>query len=100
MNWLIGILTFTFLLLQTQLWFGEGSKAEHAQLMSQIDQLKDSNDTLNTRNEILTEEVLDLKSGLDAIEERARSELGLIKDNETFVLMLPKSSSSLRQTNN
>lgn len=71
--------------LQYDLWIGDGSMASAWQLQRTIDQQRAENEGLKSRNDGLTAEVQDLKSGLSAIEERARSELGMIKKGETFV---------------
>jgi len=74
--------------LQYDLWIGEGSMASVWQLQHTIDKQHAENDRLKSRNDGLTAEVEDLKSGLSAIEERARSELGMIKKDETFVQLV------------
>ena len=71
--------------LQYDLWVGDGSLHAAWQLQHTIDATRVQNDRLKTRNDTLAAEVEDLKSGLAAIEERARSELGMIKKSETFV---------------
>lgn len=78
---LVGLLT----LLQYDLWVGEGSLAAAWQLEQAIAEQEAENARLAERNEALTAEVTDLKSGSAAIEERARSELGMIRKDETFV---------------
>jgi len=62
-------------------------------LKEQISQIKQENDQLNERNLSLAAEVLDLKQGQDAIEERARSEMGMVKYDETFYQIIDYSSS-------
>ncbi|MDH5229602.1 MAG: cell division protein FtsB [Gammaproteobacteria bacterium] len=73
-----------FLVLQFALWFGEGSLPRLWDLEQLINGQQMENQTLAKRNQALEAEVLDLKSGLDAIEERARSELGMIRKGEIF----------------
>ncbi|MFV1996843.1 MAG: cell division protein FtsB [Acidiferrobacterales bacterium] len=73
-----------FLLLQYPLWFGSGGVLTYWRLNQGIDAQVVENKRLLERNESLKAEVIDLKSGKDAIEERARSELGMVKTNETF----------------
>lgn len=63
-------------------------------LNQQISQQKDKNDALNARNASLDEEVRDLKQGYAAIEERARSELGMVKQDEVFIQVLDANSLS------
>jgi len=70
--------------LQFELWVGKGSLTEVRGLRNSIELQKKENEQLKERNEALTAEVKDLKSGLDAIEEQARSEMGMIKKGETF----------------
>jgi len=72
------------ILLQYRLWVGEGSLAEVNNLKKEIATQKLELEQLRQRNRALTAEVQDLKQGLDAIEERARSELGMIRKGETF----------------
>jgi len=81
---LIVILLILFLALQYRLWVGEGSLAEVSNLSDQVEAQKAENQRLKDRNAALDAEVQDLKTGYEAIEERARSELGMIKDDETF----------------
>ena len=91
------LLAFTLIcmltILQYDLWFGEGSLASAWQLERAIAQQQQENTRLQTRNDALAAEVQDLKGGLAAIEERARSELGMAKDNETFIQVIDDSSS-------
>jgi len=84
MKWLIPVLVVLLVLLQYRLWFGEGSLPDVWQLQQQIEEQKTENEKLRERNAALEAEVKDLKQGMSAIEERARSELGLIKKGETF----------------
>lgn len=73
-----------FCALQGRLWYGHGSIAELHQLHARIDQQKAENDLLHERNASLRVDIVDLKTGLDGIEERARHELGLVKKGEVF----------------
>ena len=84
MRWLIWLLVVLFVLLQYKLWMGDGSLAEVWDLYRQTELQKQENQRLQERNQALEAEVEDLKQGLDSIEERAREELGMIKDDETF----------------
>ncbi len=84
MRWLVWLLVVLFVLLQYKLWVGDGSLAEVWDLYRQGDLQKQENQRLQERNQALEAEVQDLKQGLDSIEERAREELGMIKDSETF----------------
>ena len=84
MRWLIWLLVVLLVLLQHRLWVGDGSFAEVWDLYRQVGLQKEENQRLRERNQALEAEVEDLKQGLDSIEERAREELGMIKDGETF----------------
>lgn len=77
---LVGLLAF----LQYRLWMGEGGRATVAALRQQVDAQTRENAGLQQRNDALAAEVEDLKSGEAAVEERARSELGMIRPGETF----------------
>ena len=70
--------------LQWRLWFGNGGEREVEALRAQVAAQQRENQGLEQRNEALAAEVRDLKSGEAAVEERARSELGMIKPGETF----------------
>jgi cell division protein FtsB len=72
------------LLLQYRLWVGEGSLAEVHALKKQVELKRAELDAMRQRNNALRAEVQDLKKGLDAIEERARSELGMVRQDEEF----------------
>jgi len=85
---LIPILLLIFAGLQYQLWFGKGSFEERNQLNQLIEAQREENKQLQERNEHLAVEVLDLKQGVDAIEERARRELGMIKNGEIFIQVI------------
>ncbi|CAG0998325.1 Cell division protein FtsB [Methylophilaceae bacterium] len=82
------LLTLIFVLfialLQYPLWLGKGSWLRVWELNRQISQQKELNQELKARNETVDAEVRDLKQGFAAIEERARSELGMIKQDEVF----------------
>ncbi len=81
-------LLLILLVLQFRLWIGDGSLAELRQLEAQVEVQQLENEELRKRNEMLESEVLDLKNGLEAVEERARSELGMIKEGETLFLIV------------
>ena len=76
-------------LIQYPLWLGQGSWFRVWEVDQQIRAQRDTNRALQGRNAALEAEVRDLRSGLDAIEERARSELGMIGRNETFYQVVP-----------
>ena len=78
-------------LLQYPLWLGKGSWLRVWDLSSQIKVQQDKNAALKARNDTIDAEVRDLKSGRAAIEERARSELGMVKQDEVFYQVLENS---------
>ena len=84
MRWLVWLLVVLLVLLQYRLWVGDGSFAEVWDLYQQVEMQREENQQLHERNQALEAEVQDLKQGLGAIEERAREELGMIKEGETF----------------
>ena len=74
--------------LQFQLWIGDDSVRSLNLLEDQVAEQKSINMSLEDRNKKLEIEIVDLKTGVDAIEERARSELGMIEQGETFFLIV------------
>jgi cell division protein FtsB len=74
--------------LQWPLWAGKGGWMRVWELDQQLKAQRETNDRLRARNATLEAEVRDLKTGYDAIEERARSELGMIKQDEVFFQVL------------
>lgn len=82
------VLVALIALIQYPLWLGKGSWFRVWEVDQQIKSQRDKNAKLQTRNNILDAEVRDLKQGLDAIEERARSEMGMIKQDEIFFQLL------------
>jgi len=78
------ILLALLLLLQYPLWLGKGSWLKVWEMGKQVEAQKQTNEQTRKRNAALDAEVRDLKSGTDAIEERARSELGMVKQGEIF----------------
>lgn len=81
-------LTVLLILIQYPLWLGKGSWLRVWDLSRQLDSALIKEQELRERNAKLASEVQDLKEGTGAVEERARYELGLIKDNEMFVQIL------------
>lgn len=82
------LLTVLLLLLQYRLWFSHDGLPSVLHLKRSVEIQSQNNAVLEERNAVLAAEVQDLKSGLDAIEERARSELGMIKEGETFFQLI------------
>lgn len=86
MKWSTLALVILVLLLQYPLWFGKGGWLRAWDVDRQLAAQREVNRKLETRNAALDEEVRDLKSGYEAIEERARFELGLIEQDEIFII--------------
>ena len=84
MRFLILVLAFILLFLQARLWLADGGLRETWRLQSQVTQRTENNRTLEGRNAAFEAEVKDLKEGLEAAEERARNELGMVHIDETF----------------
>jgi cell division protein FtsB len=92
MRVVIWILLLLLVVLQFRLWVGEGSLAEVHALRQEIEGRKAELERLRIRNQALQAEVNDLKQGLEAIEERARSELGMIRQGEIFYQVIEPST--------
>ena len=78
------ILLILLIALEVKLWAGQGGMAEVWRLEKAVADQKLENEKLKARNDALSAEVADLKDGTEAVEERARSELGLVKPGEQF----------------
>jgi cell division protein FtsB len=89
-KWLAFILIVLFAALQARLWFGKNSIADYHEMKANIEQMQQQNAKLRQRNGLLKADIEDLELGIDSMEERARNELGLIKEGETFYRVLPK----------
>ena len=89
-----GVLVALLLLLQVRLWFSPDGFRGVAQLRGQVATQRDQNAELAERNKRLDAEVADLRQGFSALEERARSDLGLIGSNETFYIDAGQSARS------
>ena len=83
------ILFVVLILLQFKLWLGEGGYTEVKRLETRVEAQRQQNNELLQRNAELQAEVEDLRDRLDAVEERARNELGLIKPDEKFYQVVP-----------
>jgi cell division protein FtsB len=94
----LGLVLVAFL--QTQLWWGENGHEDRMRLLGEIARQQQVNEQLTERNRVLSAEVHDLKNGLEAVEEHARLDLGLIKPNETFVQMSTLSAGQSASTLN
>lgn len=88
MRLIILCLTVLLLLIQYPLWLGKGGWMRVWELDKQVQQAQKKNDELKKRNAKLESEVDDLKQGTGSVEERARYELGMIKQNEVFIQIL------------
>jgi cell division protein FtsB len=93
MKWLSVGLALVILLLQYRVWFSEDGVRELDRLKRAVAAQRSENDQLAERNKQLAAEVRDLKTGLDALEERARSDLGMIASHETFYQVVPPATS-------
>ena len=89
MKWLAAGLVFAVLLLEYRVWFSEDGVRDVARLQQAVAVQRAENEQLAERNRQLAAEVRDLKTGMDALEERARSDLGMIARNETFYQVVP-----------
>ena len=85
-----GILAALIVLIQYPLWLGKGGWVRVWEVDRQLEAQRGRNAQLQVRNQSLDAEVLDLKQGVDALEERARYELGMIKSNEVFFQIVEK----------
>ena len=90
MRTLLAILVVVIVLLQLKMWFGEGGFRDVQNLAERVEEQARENEALAQRNRELQAEVEDLRQGLHAIEERARSELGMIKEDEQFYQLVPE----------
>ena len=90
MKWLFVLLISLLLLLQYKLWVNDGGLPEVLHLKNEVELAKQNKIDLQERNNSLDAEVTDLKKGLQAIEERARSELGMIGKDEVFYQIISK----------
>lgn len=88
MKWVALILVVIFTTLQYRIWFGEFSFREIKQQREKVDNIRKENKELELRNQKIVAEITDLRDGKDAIEERARYQLGMIKEGELFIRIL------------
>ncbi len=92
MRWVSPVLVALILLLQYPLWLGKGGWFRVWDLSRQIDAQKALNQKNRERNAVFDAEVRDLKQGTEAIEERARNELGMVRRDEVFFQLAPAAS--------
>ena len=88
------VLMLVLALLQQKLWFGKNGLVEYRQTSEDVIRQHADNQQLKERNQMLYKEIDDLKSGLEAIEELARNDLGFVKPTETFYRIIPKEGKS------
>jgi cell division protein FtsB len=84
MRLVVLVLAVLLLLIQWPLWFGKGSWLRVAELQKQVDAQRASNGQLTARNDALVAEVASLRAGREAIEERARYQLNMVRGDEVF----------------
>ena len=89
MRILLAVLILMLILLQYKLWLGEGGFADIRRLEQKVAEQIEENAKLEQRNRELQAEVEDLREGYEAIEERARNELGMIREEEEFYQVVP-----------
>lgn len=82
---IFGALVLAFLVLQYKLWFDKGSVPRAHVLEKELEELKSKNEASKRQNAVLDADVKDLEKAGEAIEERARSELGMVKKGETLI---------------
>ena len=93
-RWLLVLLAMAGLGLQAELWFSDDGYRKTLNLRTAVADQRDLNDTLRDRNAALDAEVVNLKQGQDAAEERARTDLGMIGKAETFYQVVPVASAT------
>jgi cell division protein FtsB len=96
MRFLMVVLVVVLGLLQARLWLSNGGLREVWRLEAEVARRSEENDRLEARNSALEAEVRDLKQGLAAAEERARTELGMIHSGETFYQIAPAPAAAER----
>ncbi|WP_159818640.1 cell division protein FtsB [Colwellia sp. 20A7] len=94
------LLFIVLALLQYRLWFGKNSVSDYLSLQEDVKAQQLVNAKLQQRNKLLYADTDDLKLGTEAIEERARNELGMIKENETFFRVVPSKNSEVNDNTN
>ncbi|MBK6286956.1 MAG: septum formation initiator family protein [Gammaproteobacteria bacterium] len=87
-KWIALSLAVLLTVLQASLWIGQGSIAEVVALERQLGSMSATNEELRARNERLEVEVAEFRNGLDSVEEMAREELGMVRQGETFYVVV------------
>jgi len=93
-RWLLVLLAIAGLGLQAQLWFSDDGYRKTQKLRTAVVEQRDLNDRLRERNAALDAEVINLKQGSEAAEERARTDLGMIGERETFYQVVSAATAS------
>ena len=93
-RWLLGLLVIAGLGLQAELWFSDDGYRKTLKLSAAVAEQRELNESLKARNAALDAEVINLKQGRDAAEERARTDLGMIGETETFYQVVPVARAS------
>ena len=93
-RWLLILLALAGLGLQAELWLSDDGYRKTVKLRTAVAEQRELNDSLRARNAALDAEVINLKQGRDAAEERARTDLGMIGQSETFYQVVPVATSS------
>ena len=94
LRWLLVVLGLVAILLQVELWLSDGGYRKTLKLRAAVAEQEQQNELLRARNAALDAEVVNLKQGLEAAEERARTDLGLVGSGETFYQVVPAPASN------
>ncbi|MGM0481417.1 MAG: cell division protein FtsB [Pseudomonadota bacterium] len=95
MRVVILLLLTLFVALQYRLWLGKNSLPDYWRLQQEVEQQQATNQSLERRNKVLYADIENLRKGEDALEERARNELGMIKKDEVFFRILPRQRTTI-----
>ncbi|MCH8501766.1 MAG: cell division protein FtsB [Aliidiomarina sp.] len=83
------ILILLVLALQYRIWFGQHGVKDYRELQNDLARQEQINATLQQRNQLIEADIKDLRNALEAVEERARNELGFVRPEETFFRLIP-----------
>lgn len=92
MRLLIVFLAFLLIHFQYLFWFGENGYLDYQKAETTVVELSERHNKLDTRNKMITAEIQNLQQGLEALEERARMQLEMVKPNERFYRIIPKNN--------
>ena len=98
MRWLLAGLVVILVALQYRLWIAEGSLAEQQRLKGQVEEYTRINKDLKARNAVLEREVMELQTGNEGVEQRAREQLNLVREGETFYQLVEPEDIPARET--